>query len=204
MILDIHSHRKAPYPQGIISCSPDEFNPAPGQFYSVGIHPWNTDGDITAQIELLTKVASNPAVVAIGEAGIDLLKGGPMFRQLQAFNACIQISESLQKPLIIHCVKAYDVIAGLHRDLLPSQQWILHGFRGNPQIARMLTDKGIALSFGENFNPESLRVTPVNIMFAETDESSLPIEDIINKISDTYAENLLSSIEGNVERIFST
>ena len=38
-ILDIHTHRQPPYPQGIISVEPEAFNPVAGQYYSVGIHP---------------------------------------------------------------------------------------------------------------------------------------------------------------------
>ena len=55
-----------------------------------------------------------------------------------------------------------------------------HGFRRNAVLARQLLDAGYSLSFGEHFDPEALRVTPAEHRFAETDESSLSIEKIID------------------------
>ena len=45
-ILDIHTHRPAPQPEALVCVSPADFNPVEGQFYSVGIHPWETHGEI--------------------------------------------------------------------------------------------------------------------------------------------------------------
>lgn len=189
MIIDIHTHKAAPYPEGIVDVSalvadggmPPEIA---GQLYSVGIHPWSTieapSGELISRIEA---VAVRPDVAAIGEAGIDTVKGGPMFRQLKVFRSMIELSEQLRKPLIIHCVKAEDVILGLHRDLAPRQNWLVHGFRKKPQAAAMLLDAGIRLSFGERFNAETLRAVPDSGLFAETDASPLAISDVVASIA---------------------
>ena len=47
----------------------------------------------------------------------------------------ISISERLSKPLILHIVKAYPEIIALRKSLRPAQPWIIHGFRGKPQLA---------------------------------------------------------------------
>ena len=184
LCLDIHTHHPALQPFGVVSCSSEGFDPLEGQLYSIGIHPWKTETLPTKEEwSEFERIAQLPCVVAIGECGIDKLKGGALFKQLIVMQRQIEISEKLGKPLIIHDVKAHDVIVGLKRDLKPVQKWLVHGFRAKPSVAKMLTDAGIFLSFGEKFNRESLMVTPEKMLLAETDESPLSIKDIILNLS---------------------
>lgn len=202
MLLDIHSHHAAPYPEGIISVSPTEYKPVEGQLYSVGIHPWATaeEGGVTEEMyAALSRTAADAQVVAIGECGVDIVKGGPMFRQLQLFKRHYELSEELGKPLVIHCVKAYDVILGLKRDLQPKQPWVIHGFRGKPSAAEMLVKAGIGVSFGERFNAESVKVVPDGLLYAETDESALPISDIIAALSASAGRDLAPVVAAAVQ-----
>ena len=202
MILDIHTHRPSPYPEGVISLRNFDTPLAEGQLYSAGIHPWDTTGgDSDDTLARLEKLAGNSQIVMIGECGVDPAKGGPMFRQLQILKAQIDISERLRKPLILHCVKSADVIMGLKRDLNPSQPWIIHGFRGKPQQARQLTDKGIYLSFGEKFNSDTVMAIPDDMILAETDESILTIEEIIGKLSQAANRDLRPLIVSNTASI---
>lgn len=199
MILDIHSHRIAPYPEGVINLRDLNSIPMEGQLYSAGIHPWDTDCEITDDTFLrLQKLIENPNVVAVGECGVDPGKGGPMFRQLQILKRQIELSERLEKPLVLHCVKSADVILGLKRDLNPSQPWIIHGFRGKPQLAKQLTDKGIYLSFGERFNADTVAAMPDNLILAETDESLLSIEEIIATLNKAAHRDLSGIIAANI------
>lgn len=202
MILDIHSHRPAPYPEGVVSLRNLDIPLLEGQLYSAGIHPWDSAPDSSVDsLSRLELIAADRRVVMIGECGVDPAKGGPMFRQLQLLKAQIDISERLKKPLILHCVKSADVILGLKRDLNPSQPWIIHGFRGKPQLARQLTDKGIFLSFGEKFNPDSILAMPDNMILAETDESILSISEIIAALSLAANRDLLPSISSNTTQL---
>lgn len=185
-ILDIHTHRPAPYPEGVVSLriigeSFDEF--LPGQLYSAGIHPWDVlDLDSEKVFPQLEAIVNNPQVAAIGECGVDLMRGGSLYRQLQVFRRHVELSENVGKPLIIHCVKGDDIICGLRRDLRPTRPWVIHGYRGKPGGASALLRAGCHLSFGEKFNPDTVAFTldtaPDRIL-AETDESPLPITQII-------------------------
>ena len=201
LCLDIHTHHPAPQPKAVVAVSFQDFQPMDGQLYSIGIHPWTTTGPMPSKEdwETFERLAQLPEVVAIGECGIDKLKGGPMFKQLIVMNKQIEISEKLHKPLIIHDVKAHDVIVGLKRDLNPSQKWLVHGFRGKPTVAKMLTDAGIYLSFGEKFNTESLPLVPKNMLLAETDESSLTIEEIIANLSASFGYDITELIAQNTQ-----
>ena len=196
--LDIHTHHPAPQPEAVVSVAPGRFSPVGGQLYSVGIHPWDTDREMTPEDwEMLEEIAAKPEVAAIGECGLDKLRGGPLFRQLNVLERQISLSEKLNKPLIIHDVKYHDVITGLKRDLNPRQKWVIHGFRGKPSIAKMMTEVGIYLSFGEKFNPETPAMVPPEFILAETDESPLSIEEIINRLSANMGIDITEVIARN-------
>lgn len=204
-MLDIHTHCGAPRPLALINIDPSEtgdFIPAENQFYSVGIHPWNSSTAPSPDVlERLEKWASMSWCAAVGECGVDMLKGGPLFRQLQIMKHHIVLSERLALPLVIHDVKAHDIIIGLKKEMSPRQPWIIHGFRGKPSVAEMLLKAGLSLSFGERFNPDSLKATPADRIFAETDESPLSIEEIINQMSGIYGEDLNPVICSNISRV---
>ena len=169
-ILDIHTH-DASRENAIINLS-KEVTPQPGKLYSAGVHPWDTDiPDADKTIDRLEIEAASPFIVAIGEAGLDRLRGADLRLQLK-------ISRKTQKPIILHIVKAFAEIIRLHKELKPEEPWIIHGFRGKPQLARQLVDEGFYLSLGERFNSESASVIPSSRLLVESDESQLPIEQI--------------------------
>lgn len=202
MILDIHTHHEAPQPEAVVDVSlvsnPD-FTLIEGQLYSAGIHPWDTVGEITeAQWTRLEELLQRPEFVAIGEAGIDLSgRGGMMFRQLQIFKRQIDLSEALRKPLVVHCVKAEDVICGLIRDIRPTQPWIIHGFRKKPQAAEQLIKAGCYISLGPLFNTDTLGVIPEDRLLAETDDAPQSIREVIAALSNVANKDLSDIIAAN-------
>lgn len=204
MILDIHTHREAPQPKAVISCRPVEFSPVEGQLYSVGIHPWDVANGITPETwKQLEEALAHPQVVALGECGIDIPKGGALYKQMLALKKEIEMSESFGKPLILHNVKAQEMLIGIKKDMKPRQPWLVHGFRGKPTVAKMLTDAGMLLSFGERFNESTLAGLDKDLIFAETDESALSIEEIIANMSAARGEDLTPAIAANTARFLS-
>lgn len=179
--IDIHTHDKS-RSNAIINIYPNE-NIIEGIYYSVGIHPWHTLEVNSHTIEKLNNLAAHTQVVAIGETGIDALKGAPIEKQIEIFCHHVFLSEQHQKPLIIHCVKAFNEIIKLKKQLLPSMPWIIHGFRGKSQLVQQLIDKGFYISLGEHFNPKSASIIPTDRLLFETDESKLNINTIINNIN---------------------
>lgn len=204
MILDVHTHHIAPQPQAIVCADAATFSPLSGQFYSLGVHPWDIPDMREDAMETLAASVTHPQVLAIGEAGIDTVHpaAAPLFRQVQIFTAQVRLAEEIGKPLIIHDVKAHDVILGLHKDLTPSQPWIIHGFRGKPTVARMLRRPGIHFSFGKDFNPDTLREMPPELILAETDDSDLDISAVIERLSAAAGKDLTPLVAANAERVF--
>lgn len=178
--------------------------------YSVGVHPWDSDSADTRQaMELLRELAGRPEVVAIGEAGLDKLRGAAMERQEELFAEQVAISEQVSKPLVIHCVKAWDRLMHLRKHLRPRQPWILHGFRGNADIVNQLLapaySNPIYFSIGEKFNPDALAAIPIDRLLLESDESSLTLDQIATPIARSLAvsrEALAAQIRHNASRLF--
>ncbi len=202
-LIDIHTHN-------CMADTADAIYDSGENYYadkriSTGIHPWHIASDWENSFATISQIAHTDNVLAIGECGLDTLKS-PVTLELQeiVFRAHVQLSESVCKPLIIHCVKAYDRLIALHKELAPGQAWILHGFRGKPQQAAQLIKEGYYISLGEKFNPESARVIPADRLFIESDESTRPIADIYATIATAKGmetEQLASQIRINA-RIF--
>lgn len=202
---DIHTHRPDLHPNAIISVSPDRFMPEPHRYYSVGIHPWQSAGTTPHEMELLEQIASHPQVVAIGECGIDRLRGASTERQAEILAAHIRLSEKVQKPLILHIVRAYDLLLQIRKHAHPRQRWILHGFRGNAATAQQLTKAGCDLSYGERYQPAALQATGLDRLWIESDESLLPYDTLLAQVAQDYpctTALLQASITHRMKEVF--
>ncbi len=173
--------------------------------FSAGIHPWYIPNSTSETIETLKALTQKRNMVAIGECGLDKLCQTPFELQKEIFKAQIAISEESKKPLIIHCVKSYNEIVEIKKEAKPTQTWIIHGFRGKPEIATMLLKAGIILSIGEKFNTETLKSMPIDKILIESDESTIPIEEIYKKIATTLNISeckLIKAVEKTYKNIF--
>lgn len=65
----------------------------------------------------------------------------------------------------------------------PHIPWIIHGFRGNGELAQQLILQGFYLSFGEHFQISSLCKAWPERLLIETDESSCSIQDIYQRLA---------------------
>lgn len=158
----------------------------PSLKYSVGIHPYNFSLATGQALRLLSSLALSPEVVAIGECGLDA-SSGPfnslphisrqeiLTAQTELLKIHIELSETLCKPLLLHIVKAFPEIIQLKKSLRPSQPWIIHGFRGKPELAAELLSHGFYLSFGSRYNPLSLAATPASKRLYESDLMTDPL-----------------------------
>ena len=207
-IIDIHTHHAAPQPRGVVNIGPATplSTLMEGQAYSVGIHPWDTIETVTQETwDALRTLASDPRIVAIGECGVDISgRGGPLFRQLQVLRRQVELSEELGKPVIIHDVKAHDVIVGLRADMKPTQPWVVHGLRNKPEVAEMLLRSGCMISLGARFNRETLETIPSDRLLAETDDADESIGEVVKALSEAAGRDLTAELEINAARFLGT
>lgn len=155
-------------PRGVLLCAAD-FVPRPGVLYSAGIHPWWTCGDTGPLFKGLEQLLERGVAVAVGECGLDRLRGAGLDVQQEIFGRQIALAERYALPVTVHCVRAFDVLLAMHKRLRPSTRWTVHGFRGRPALARQLLAAGLDLSFGPHRHPGSFALTPPSRRHLETD-----------------------------------
>lgn len=202
MMLDFHTHHLLAT-DALISVSPTDFASMPGKRYAVGIHPWHTEDDVEAQMQALAEAAQNEQVKAIGETGLDSLRGAPLDVQMRLFERHIALAEALGKPLVIHCVRTSQQVLKAWSENRKSVVWAIHGFRGNARVVAPLVKAGFYISFGERFNADALRTVPLDRLLAETDESTLSIGQIISQLATALqmpSERLESIVAANLAR----
>jgi len=187
--INLHSHRKPKSDEEFVIRNAYHFideekvEPLPYSI-SAGIHPWQLKEDFLLQINQLTKLASCKNVIAIGECGLDRIKGPAIEIQIDAFRAQIDIANRIKKPMILHLVKSYsDMLAISHSMKTP---WIIHGFKGNSIEAENLLKKGARLSFGPRLlTDETMQVLftsiPLDCIYLETDTKPVLIDEMYRK-----------------------
>lgn len=205
-MLDCHSHNIAAT-GALIAVSPQQAIdgvsvPATSRL-ATALHPWQLRDTNIDSLALLARDATLPGVVAIGECGLDRLRGPRLETQCEVLADHIRLAERLGKPLVIHCVRAANELAALWRRSAPhSVAAVVHGFRGNANVARMLLDAGFFLSYGERFNADALRATPLDRLLAETDDAPVDIHTVVNTLAATLATDpatLTATLERNLD-----
>jgi len=129
---------------------------------------------------------------AIGECGLDKNIATPLPLQQEIFLKHIHLAETLELPLIIHCVKAYSEVIHLRKITKSKQLWILHGFRKNLKIAQECITHGIALSFGSSltYSPQLQEVfqnIPPEYRFFESDDIEISVSKFPIFLTDKFA-----------------
>ncbi len=161
----------------------------PGIF-SIGLHPWNIVGtDIEEAMATVAKFAEKGNCVAVGECGLDRLKGPDMQIQSEIFSRHVRIAESLSKPVVVHCVRAYTELIGNRKETPCRIPWVAHRFNGDIETASRLISHGIMLSFGPELrNSQKLRDVfariPAEKVFLETDNSPIDVCEIYSLAAD--------------------
>ncbi|MBR4468597.1 MAG: TatD family hydrolase [Bacteroidales bacterium] len=213
--IDIHSHTTKTNDSciQIVNLELNQTCPEQG-FYSYGIHPWaldNTDFQAEKALQALEEKLKLPQVLALGEAGLDKMHKASFERQIELFEMQIELSEALQKPMILHDVRSHNEIIALRKKHKAVQPWIVHGFSGTEQDIKQLIGQGIYLSVGESLlHPEkkiykSIKSIDLDYLFLETDMAEIEIESIYEaaaKLLETDIVTLQKQIFTNFARLF--
>lgn len=214
-LIDIHTHTQS-NEEGIFRLvnrivSKDYVN---DRICSAGIHPWYIDIDVEAQFQALEQYAQKKSVIAIGECGLDKLHNLNWDRQAPIFERQIVLANNIQKPLIIHCVRAYQEVMHHLKEQKVSVPVFFHGFNKKIELAHSLLDHGYFLGLGPSIlkgqQDELIRNIPLDHFFLETDDKSTKIVDIylyfcaVRKISleqlkHQLTQNLLNVFRYNIE-----
>lgn len=181
-------------------------------YYSAGLHPWHVnESSLARDIKMVKEMSQYPNVIAIGEAGIDKVIKADIQLQKKAFEAQVDIAKEADKPLIIHCVRAYDEILHYRKEKNHSSPWIIHWFNASLETANELIRKNCFLSFGHMlFNYESKAYktfcqVPAENIFFETDDAGITICEVYlqaAKLRNIDVEDLKAQINLNFKNCF--
>lgn len=105
-----------------------------------GLHPWYIDKAPTNWKQLLKKFLETSGNACVGECGLDRLKGASLDMQKSVFQAHIDLAKTYQRPILIHCVKAWDILDAFGADLPP--KFVFHSFNAHLFQARWILDFG--------------------------------------------------------------
>lgn len=139
----------------------------------VGLHPWYVNPHtLVEDLQWVAKQAIASQVVAIGEVGLDRLQGEPLAVQIAAFATQLSIAQQVGKPVVIHTVRTASEVLSTLKKSNCHVPVIIHGFRGKPELAEAFLRAGCSLSFGQRFNPQTVRDVPPDRLLIETDDCS--------------------------------
>lgn len=208
--IDIHTHHYAPADNVLsIENIHENFGHVPGDHaVSTGLHPWWLD-DADEKLTLFRKAALHQNVFAIGECGLDKLSKTKWSKQVRFFEAQAALAEEVNKPLIIHCVRAFSEVSGILKHCrIPV---IFHGVNKRFSVVKSLIDSGYYLSFGKamidasDTVQETFRKTPLSRIFLETDDSGISIKEIFKTAAEirNVSENEIAlQIQKNFHAVF--
>ncbi len=211
--INIHTHHEEKDVISILNIFTDISKIAAHKAVSIGIHPWYVQQqDVQQKLMLLSTNAMNAHVKAIGECGLDRLTKTDLALQIPVFIEQINIAEAVKKPLIIHCVKAFDELIRIKKEQKIRVPLIVHGYNNNAIISDQLVQNGIHLSFGkallqDNSNAQKIiKDLDYEYFFLETDDSEISIRLIYEKaasLKNVSVEELKEKMMLNLKRLFS-
>lgn len=158
----------------------------PGVYYALGLHPWCLSmppaPTLAALAERLASSALDPALVAIGECGLDGLIDTPLAQQQAALEVQLRLACDHELPLILHSRKTHSILLGLLRRYRPAAGGVIHGFSGSRQEGEAFWALGFCLGVGGVITHEraaksrqTLATMPAEALLLETDAPSMPL-----------------------------
>ncbi|QIM19003.1 TatD family hydrolase [Leucobacter coleopterorum] len=199
---------------------------------AVALHPNEApklfeQGQLSAHLSEISRLAAQPRVRAVGETGLDFFRTGEDGRaaQIESFETHIEIAKANKIALQIHDRDAHDeVVATLKRVGAP-EKTVFHCFSGDAKLARICNDNGWYMSFAGTMTfknapalREALSVAKSELILTETDSPFLTPEPFrgrpnapyllpytvrrIAEVLDEDLEALCARVAANTERVY--
>ena len=210
--INLHTHQFSNLSDVIevVNQYPWEFNDSI-PMYSIGIHPWYIDENrLESDFKSISEKLKLPECLALGECGLDKRIEISLELQTSVFKQQLELVKQTDKPIILHCVAAFDEVIAIKKELKIENPMIIHGFSKNEQVANSLLKNGFYLSFGKYLlrNPELEKVfkfAPENRILLETDTIEESIYEVYEKgafIKGILVEEMKAIVFRNYASIF--
>jgi len=148
----------------------------------LGLHPWHAHQAQSGWLARLAERLENPRI-GLGECGLDFaIEEPPRELQEAAFRAQLRLACDLNRPVSIHCRRAWERLMAIAREEgLPVAGAVIHAFSGSAEIAQEAQALGFYLAFGCSLtNPnnhraaKALKVVTEDRLLFETDAPDMP------------------------------
>ena len=175
-----------------------------------GVHPWFVD-DLPDDWPVLLEQYLSCSAAAVGEIGLDRWKE-PLCDELRAevFTRQLHIANELSRPVIVHCLRAWDQLLAELKDFKPFEHGMLiHAFSGSQEIMKKLVDYNAYFSIAADaLRPDreklhqTLRQIPIERLLVETDSPDmLPLAEFRNYVPMKNAEGKKLNEPANLSAI---
>ena len=207
---NLHTHKFTNQPEvlELVNQYPQEFD-ITIPFYSIGIHPLYVDENrLESDFKIVEEKLAVPECLALGECGLDKRSETPFELQQSIFERQLALAEKFNKPVVIHCVAAFQELIEIKKRLKISVPMIVHGFSKKVELAKQLIDNGFYVSFGKNLllNPELEAVfvsIPNDRFLLETDMVEEGIRAVY-ALAAKYKGLELSELQSIVDKNYTT
>ncbi len=192
----------------LVNQYPQEFD-ASLPFYSIGIHPlYINENRLEDDFKVVDEKLALPECLALGECGLDKRSETPFEVQQLVFEKQLALAQKHQKPVVIHCVAAFQEVIETKKRLKITVPMIIHGFSKKVELAKQLIDNGFFVSFGKNLlrNPELelvFRSIPNDKFLLETDMVEEGIQEVY-ALAAKYKELELGELQEIVNNNYKT
>jgi TatD DNase family protein len=171
--------------KGMVECGTDEEESAKAVrlteklsfvYAAVGVHPHGAAKASKDYLSVLTELAKNKKVVAIGEIGLDYhYDYSPRDVQREVFEAQILLAAELSKPVIVHMREATEDTLEILKKHAPLRG-VMHCFSGSAETVAECLKMGLYISFSGSVTfksavhvREAAKAVPMDRLLAETD-----------------------------------
>ena len=191
-VCDFHTHHHGVRPAILSTATITD-----ARYTSWEFHPWT----LPVKYSLLPE---NPEFLsrftALGEIGLDRLRGPELSIQQQFLTGFLQLASDFNKPVIFHCVRAFPELFALLKPF--SLRWAIHGFRGNVELLDQIWHKGGIVSFHHSIadNPAllaKLRSPAGKFAFESDDNPDLDLDNIVDTVMKKSGNPVLLELANN-------
>ncbi len=195
-----------------------------------GLHPYwvadHSEAECESALDQLARELHQAQ--ALGELGLDLrphIAKDSLARQLNVFEAQLEMAEMARKPIVLHLVRAFEEAQTVFDNWgVPSMGGMVHSFNGSVHEAEAYLQRGLHLSIGgpvvrpDNQKlHQAVQILPLNQLLVETDSPDQPpprlkdtfnepgslwdVAEMIAKIKKMTAEEILDISSQNLEKL---
>ncbi len=148
---------------------------------SFGLHPWHVAERSAEWLdELRAQLVAHPGA-GVGEIGLDRwVEGHHDAAQAGVCAAQLALAAELERPVTIHCLRAWSPLAEALRTHALSRGFLIHAYGGSAEMARVFAQRGGYFSFNAYFLHERkaaqrtvFRKIPAERLLVETDAPAM-------------------------------